>query len=103
MNGRIVDHLVAHDGLPPRSGLAFDYVLGGDGLFVVAANPWLEVRVPVASCTVRGLQPVYTTCMLPLGRLPASIWEESCAASIWRIPPAARCSPACTTTARPIG
>ena len=75
MNSRIVDHLVARDGLPPRSGLAFDYVLGGDGLFVVAANPWLEVRVPVARCTVRGLSPVYTACTLPLGRLPASIWD----------------------------
>jgi len=75
VNSRIVDHLVARDGLPPRSGLAFDYVLGGDGLFVVAANPWLELRVPVASCTVRRLSPVYTACTLPLGRLPASIWD----------------------------
>jgi PRTRC genetic system protein A len=75
VNSRIVDHLVARDGLPPRSGLAFDYVLGGDGLFVVAANPWLEVRVPVARCTVRGLSAVYTACTLPLGRLPASIWD----------------------------
>ena len=75
MTSRIVDHLVGRDGLPPRSGLAFDYVLGGDGLFVVAANPWLEVRVPVARCTVRGLSPVYTACTLPLGRLPASIWD----------------------------
>jgi PRTRC genetic system protein A len=75
VNSRIVDHLVARDGLPPRSGLAFDYILGGDGLFVVAANPWLEVRVPVARCTVRGLSPVYHACTLPLGRLPASLWD----------------------------
>ena len=75
MNSRIVDHLVARDGQPPRSGLAFDYVLGGDGLFVVASNPWLEMRVTVAHCTVRGLSPVYTACTLPLGRLPASIWD----------------------------
>jgi hypothetical protein len=75
VNSRIVDHLVAREGLPPRSGLAFDYVLGGDGLFVVAANPWLELRVPVARCTVRGLPPVYTACTLSLGRLQASIWD----------------------------
>jgi len=72
VNSRIVDHLVASEGLPRRSGLAFDYVLGGDGLFVVAANPWLDLRVPVARCTVRGLPPVYTACTLPHDRLPGA-------------------------------
>jgi PRTRC genetic system protein A len=75
VNLPVVDHLVARDGLPPRSGLAFDYVLGGDGLFVVASNQWLEVRVPVAGCPVRGLRPVYAACTLPLGRVPAAIWH----------------------------
>jgi PRTRC genetic system protein A len=75
VNSPVVDHLVANEGLPTRSGLAFDYVLGGDGLFVVASNPWLELRVPVAQCTVRGLSPIYTACTLPLGRLPGAIWD----------------------------
>jgi PRTRC genetic system protein A len=76
VNVPVVDHLVARDGLPSRSGLAFDYVLGGDGLFVVASNQWLEVRVPVAGCPVRGLRPVYAACTLSLGRLPSAIWDS---------------------------
>jgi PRTRC genetic system protein A len=72
----LVDYLVARRGLPPRSGLAYDYVLGGDGLFVVAANEHLDVRVPVAPCAVRGLPPLHAACTLKHGRVPAAIWRS---------------------------
>jgi PRTRC genetic system protein A len=71
----IVDYLVARHGLPPRSGLAYDYVLAGDGLYLVSENAHLRVRVPVAHCTVRGLPPAYAECSLLHGRLPSRCWE----------------------------
>ena len=72
----LVDYLVARDSLPPRRGLAYDYVLAGDGLYLVTENHLLSVRVPVARCTVRGLAPLYPACVLKQGRLPALLWEK---------------------------
>lgn len=72
----LVEYLVARDGLPPRCGLAYDYVLAGDGLYVVAANRYLDVRVPVAHARVRGLPPLYPACSLRAGRLPHVIWDQ---------------------------
>jgi hypothetical protein len=71
----IVEYLVARDGVPARRGLAFDYVLAGDGLYLVADSDALEVRVPIAGCEVRGLRPVYPACNLKHGRLPQWIWD----------------------------
>jgi PRTRC genetic system protein A len=70
-----VDYLVARGGAPPPSGLAYDYVLAGDGLFVHARSRLLHVRARVAPCMVRGLPPLYTACILPQGRLPLAIWD----------------------------
>lgn len=70
----MVGYLVARDGVPTRQGLAFDYVLAGDGLYVVAENDDLHVRVPIAGCEVRGLPLVYPACNLKHGRLPHWIW-----------------------------
>lgn len=72
----LVEYLVARDGLPPRRGLAYDYVLAGDGLYVVAANRYLDVRVPVAHARVRGLPPLHPTCTLRAGRLPPAVWKQ---------------------------
>lgn len=72
----LVGHLVAREGLPARRGLAYDYILAGDGLFLAADNDLLHVRVPVARCTVRGLPPVYPSCTLTRGRLPVRLWHE---------------------------
>lgn len=75
MSPPLVDYLVARTGLPSRSGMAYDYVLGGDGLYVAAANEHLDVRVPVARCAVRGLPPIHAACTLKHGRVPAPIWH----------------------------
>ena len=61
MTPPLVDYLVARAGLPPGSGLAYDYVVGGDGVFIVAANPLLELRVPVAVCDIVA----WLRCLLP--------------------------------------
>jgi PRTRC genetic system protein A len=71
----MVEYLVARDGVPSRQGLAFDYLLAGDGIYLVAENDDLKVRVPVAGCRVRGLPPVYPACNLKHGRLPRWIWD----------------------------
>jgi hypothetical protein len=71
----VVDYVVARDGPPRRSGLAYDYVLAGDGLFVAAASHLLDVRVAVASCHIRGLPPLVPACTLMRGRLPIDIWN----------------------------
>ncbi len=71
----MVEYLVARDGVPPRQGLAFDYLLAGDGVFLVAENDDLQVRVPIAGCSVRGLPLVYPACNLTHGRLPQWIWD----------------------------
>lgn len=72
----LVDYLVARDDLPPRSGLAYDYLLAGDGVYLVAEHDLLVVRVPIAHCTVRGLLPICSACVLKHGRLPALLWEQ---------------------------
>ncbi len=71
----VVDHLIARDGIPPLSGNAYDYVVAGDGLFVHASNRWLELRVPVAACEVRGLQTLGAACRLIHGKIPSVLWH----------------------------
>ncbi|MFN8632925.1 MAG: hypothetical protein U0893_03655 [Chloroflexota bacterium] len=75
MTPALVEYLVARHGVPFRKGLAFDYLLAGDGVYLVAANEDLEVRVPIAQCQVRGLPPVYPSCTLKHGRIPGWIWD----------------------------
>jgi PRTRC genetic system protein A len=71
----VVDHLIARAGVPAVSGNAYDYVVAGDGLFVHASNAWIEVRVLVAECEVRGLPPVGAACTLVHGRIPSALWH----------------------------
>ena len=71
----MVEYLVARDGVPTRQGLAFDYVLAGDGVYLVADSDALEVRVPIAGCEVRGLPLVYPSCNLKHDRIPGWIWD----------------------------
>lgn len=82
----LVDYLIAREGLPARQGRAYDYVLAGDGLYLVAENRFLEVRVPVANARVRGLPPIYPCCILRAGRLPAELWDGIVAAvRLWSL------------------
>lgn len=73
----LVEYLVARDGLPARSGLAFDYILAADGLFVATESDLLAVRLPVARCRLGGdrIATVGAACELRNGRLPRAVWE----------------------------
>ncbi len=73
---RLVDYLIATDGPPAPSGLAYDYVLARDGVYVQAENAHLAARVPVAHCEVRGLRPLEPVCRLKHGRIPFGIWQH---------------------------
>lgn len=80
----IVDYLVARDGAPPvPSGLAYDYVLGGDGLYVSAHNAALRARVPVCRANIRGLPPLGSACELAHGRIPVGLWGRMARLSRW--------------------
>jgi PRTRC genetic system protein A len=72
----LVEYLIAHDGVPSRHGMAYDYVLAGDGLYLVTQNPYLDVRIPVAAASVRGLPPIYASFELKTGRLPQALWDH---------------------------
>jgi len=80
----LVDYLIARDELPAPRGLAYDYLLGGDGLYLAARNRYLDVRVPVARTLVRGLPPLYPSVTIRTGRLPFESWRAIVAtASEW--------------------
>ncbi len=72
----IVDYLVARDGLPAPSGLAYDYILAGNGVYLVAEHEHLAVCVPVAPGHIRGLPEVEPFVRLKCGKLPQGIWDR---------------------------
>lgn len=76
MSDKLVDYLVARTELPAPSGAAYDYVLGDDGLFVVAENRHRRARIPVAAGTVRGLPPLHAAVGLRGGWLPRAVWDR---------------------------
>jgi PRTRC genetic system protein A len=84
VSAALVEYLVARHGPPSRRGLAYDYVVAGDGLYVVADNRYLAARVPVARATVRGLPPVYASLTLRAGRLPPGLWDQIVAVAFAR-------------------
>ncbi len=72
----IVDYLIARDKLPPPSGLAYDYVLAREGLYLGAENEHLVACIPIASAEVRGLVPIEPYVQLKHGKLPVYLWER---------------------------
>lgn len=72
----IVDYLIAKDKLPASSGLAYDYVLARDGLYLRAENEHLAVCIPIAAVEIRGLASIEPFVRLKNGRLPLSLWDR---------------------------
>lgn len=72
----LVGYLVARDRPPTPHGLAYDYLMAGDGLYVAAQNERLAVHVPVAHAAVRGLPPLRPLVDLRGGRLSHGLWEQ---------------------------
>jgi PRTRC genetic system protein A len=72
----IADYLVARRGCPGRSGLAYDYLLARNGVFVAAENALLAARLPIAACLVRGLDPLDSLIEIKHGLLPQHLWHD---------------------------
>jgi len=58
-----------------QSGLAFDYVLAGNGLFISATNRFLSVMIPIAPSAVRGLPLLETIIHLKHGKVPQRLLD----------------------------
>ncbi len=54
-------------------GQYYDYTLAGNGLFIVARNPVIGVRIPVALAEVRGLDKLPTEILLLNGKIPSHL------------------------------
>ncbi|GAJ14050.1 unnamed protein product, partial [marine sediment metagenome] len=46
------------EGLDGEQGLYYNYIMASNGLFIEAENKLMEVRIPIAYCDIRGLEPL---------------------------------------------
>jgi hypothetical protein len=59
--------------MPPEPyGGLYNYALAGNGVFLRASRPGLEVCIPIADCEVRGLFPLEARVTLSYPRVPAA-------------------------------
>jgi len=69
------------EGLEGGPGMAYDYILAANGLFVraekasVKGEPLLKATVLVAAAEVRGLAPLEPRLELPQGKAPGALWQ----------------------------
>ena len=71
------------DGLEGERGLAYDYILASNGLFVRAEKvgsrrqPLLRATVLMADAEVRGLAPLSPSLELCQGKVPGALWYSA--------------------------
>jgi hypothetical protein len=70
--GYLVNHT---EGLAGIHGLAYDYILAGNGLYLRAKNDLLAVTVCIAPQEVRGLAPVEDSVQLLHGKIPIELLQ----------------------------
>lgn len=63
------------DGLEGEQGMAYDYILAENGLFIQAKGPLLVARIPIAHVKVRGLAPVDRKVELVHGGIHPRIYD----------------------------
>jgi PRTRC genetic system protein A len=63
------------DGICGERGMFYDYILGGNGIWIEAEGKLLAVRVLVAPGLVRGLAPVDEKVELTHGRIPMRLYN----------------------------
>ena len=72
----LIGYLINHPGrLEGTRGLAYDYVLAGNGLFLESEGPLMAARVLVEEADVRGLAPLEPKLVLRHGKVHGSLWE----------------------------
>lgn len=77
MNGPVGYLLNRKDGLVSLGGrgLAYDYVLAGNGLWIEAEGKLLAARALVTPAQVRGLAPLEPKVVLRHDRIPQGLWD----------------------------
>ncbi len=63
------------EGLAGQSGLFYNYILAGNGVFIRACNPLLGATLCIARAQVRGLSPLGEKLELPKGKIPRGIYD----------------------------
>jgi len=62
------------DALYGQRGIAYDYVVAGNGVYVEAQGEHLAARVPVSECQIRGLADTEPRFVLKHGKIPYRFW-----------------------------
>ncbi len=68
-------HVHKCDPLPANNALAYQYILAGNGLFIRTETGFFEAILPIATCTVRGLEPLRHSFRLKVARIPARLLD----------------------------
>ena len=58
-----------------RTGLAYNYIFAGNGVWITARNEHLLAQIPVAAADVRGLPPIKAWFELTHGRVPQRLFD----------------------------
>ena len=72
----IVGYCIEGKARTGEKGLAYDYVMAGNGLWLEAKNDHLEARVLLASAEVRGLVALEPRLVLRHGHIPERVWNH---------------------------
>ncbi len=63
------------DGFHGRRGIAYDYILAGNGLFIEASGPHISACIQASDTPVRGLAKWQSRVELHHGKIPGHLWE----------------------------
>jgi PRTRC genetic system protein A len=75
-----IEHIIANSNeLPPMQSSVYEYILGGNGLFIRAQRPELQILIPVFHKKVYGLPTIKPYLKLIPGLVPKEIVTE-----MWR-------------------
>ena len=76
MFDNLVTYHIHHcNSLPPNDALAYQYILAGNGVFIRAETHFFEGLLPIAPCTVRGLEPLRQHFRLKVPRIPVRLLD----------------------------
>jgi PRTRC genetic system protein A len=73
---RSVGYLVQHEtGIEGEKGQFYDYILAGNGLFIENKGVFMDARVQIAGCHVRGLAEIAPSTYLKHGKIPGVLFD----------------------------
>ena len=75
-NNLVTYHVHKRAPLPANDALAYQYILAGNGIFIRTETRFFKAIFPVASCTVRGLEPLRHRFQLNVSRIPTGLLDS---------------------------